>query len=302
MAQEILVDVKNRNTDEGYINLPDGKVWYKICGRDRKERPLVVVHGGGGFSHDYLEPLEELSDQRPVIFYDQHCCGNSERKEDTTNWTLEYLGIEFEQVLKALNFSSYHIFAHSLGASFVVSHLLNTKVDGIVSLVLASPNLSFPRLVADVSRCISLLPQSVRDILKKEQPPDKFDEAPMTFYRSFFCRTDPWPDCLNRSFEKFNIDMFDYMFGAGLFHITGTLKDFDITDRLDAISLPTLLTCGFYDEITPETVRYYHGKIRDSEIAIFSWSSHMPHLEQKDEYMDCIREFLNRHDTNLKAD
>ncbi|MBF0539178.1 MAG: proline iminopeptidase-family hydrolase [Nitrospirae bacterium] len=287
------IKAASENSEEGYISLPVGKIWYKICGRNRKEIPLIVVHGRIGFSCDYLETLEGLSDQRPVIFYDQDCSVNSEGKEDSTRWTIEYLGIEFEQVLKALNFTNYHVFGHSVGASVVVSHLLSTKLDGIVSLVLASPFLSIHRVVEDLNRCISLLPQSVGEVLRSERPPGVLDEAPMAFYKSFFCRRLPWPDCLNRTLEKFNTRIFEYMFGPGLFHIKGVLKDFDVTDRLQALSLPTLLTCGAYDEITPETVRYYHEKIRNSEIAIFNESAHMPHLEQKDEYLDCIRNFLN---------
>ncbi|MBF0564748.1 MAG: proline iminopeptidase-family hydrolase [Nitrospirae bacterium] len=292
----------NNTCKEGYIALTGGKVWYRICGSDKKEVPLVVVHGGPGLSHDYLDTLEELSDERPVIFYDQHCCGNSEKKEDLTNWTLDYLGFELGRVLamaeKTHDSNKYHIFAHSFGASVAVSHILHTKLDGLVSLVLASPSLSIPLLRDDLNRCISLLPQSVRDILKSETPPGKFDEAPMAFYKSFFCRMNPFPDCLNRTLEKINISMFDYMFGPGLFHLTGTLKEFDVTDRLGELSLPTLLTCGVYDEITPDTVKYYHGKIRNSEMAIFNESSHMPHLEQKDEYLNYIRSFLIKHDVN----
>lgn len=289
--------------NEGYIPLSGGKVWYKICGSSEKKAPLVVVHGVPGFSHDYLETLEELSNERPVIFYDQHCCGNSEKTDDSTNWTIDYLGFELQRVvemaMKTLGSNNYHLFAHSFGASIVVSQILHTKLDGLVSIVLASPNLSITRLRDDLNRCISLLPQSVRDVLKSETPPGKFDEAPIAFYKSFFCRSNPWPDCLNRTLGKINESMFDYMFGPGLFHITGTLREFDVTGRLGEIPFPTLLTGGLYDEITPETIQYYHGKIRNSEMAIFNESAHMAHLEQKDEYMNYIRNFISKHDVHL---
>lgn len=288
---------------EGYLSLTGGKVWYKICGSDKKEVPLVVVHGGPGLSHDYLETLEELSDERPVIFYDQYCCGNTEKTDDSTNWTIDYLGFELQRVLemamKTLGSNGYHIFAHSFGATIAVSQILHTKLDGLVSLILSSPSLSVHRLRDDLSRCISLLPQSVGDTLKSELhelPSGRFEEAAMAFNKSFFCRTDPWPDCLYKTFEKFNKSMFDYMVGPSLFHITGTLSELDLTGRLGELAMPTLLTCGVYDQNTPETVKYYHGKIRDSEMAVFNESSHMPHLEQKDEYLHYIRDFLIRHD------
>jgi proline iminopeptidase len=33
--------------------------------------PLITLHGGPGFTHDYLEPLGVLCKERPVVFYDQ---------------------------------------------------------------------------------------------------------------------------------------------------------------------------------------------------------------------------------------
>jgi len=53
---------------EGYIPVTGGNVWYKIVGANRKNIPLLVLHGGPGAPHDYLEPLEALSTERPVIF------------------------------------------------------------------------------------------------------------------------------------------------------------------------------------------------------------------------------------------
>lgn len=59
------------NTREGYIDVPGGKVWYREIGIERKGIPLLALHGGPGAPHDYLEPIEALGDERPVIFYDQ---------------------------------------------------------------------------------------------------------------------------------------------------------------------------------------------------------------------------------------
>jgi pimeloyl-ACP methyl ester carboxylesterase len=62
-------------TTEGYIEVPGGRVWYRIAGTDRPGIPVLCLHGGPGMPHDYLEPLEDLASSRPVIFYDQLGCG-----------------------------------------------------------------------------------------------------------------------------------------------------------------------------------------------------------------------------------
>jgi len=57
--------------DEGYLDVPGRKVWYRAVGDNAEATPLLCLHGGPGFTHYYLEPLEALADRRRVIFYDQ---------------------------------------------------------------------------------------------------------------------------------------------------------------------------------------------------------------------------------------
>ena len=65
--------------EEGYLDVPGGKVWYRAVGDNAEATPLLCLHGGPGFTHYYLEPLEALADRRRVIFYDQLGCGRSDR-------------------------------------------------------------------------------------------------------------------------------------------------------------------------------------------------------------------------------
>jgi len=80
-------------TAEGYIEVPGGRVWYRITGTDRPGIPVLCLHGGPGMPHDYLEPLADLASSRPVIFYDQLGCGRSDRPADDSLWTTDELVI-----------------------------------------------------------------------------------------------------------------------------------------------------------------------------------------------------------------
>ena len=72
-----------------FITLKNGyRIWYKIVGSG-KGIPLLTLHGGPGAGHDYLEPLEALGDDRPVIFYDQLGCGKSDKPRSRALWTIE---------------------------------------------------------------------------------------------------------------------------------------------------------------------------------------------------------------------
>ena len=74
-----------------------GRTWV----RDRRRRggragapgcaPLLLLHGGPGACHDYLESLAAISATgRRVIFYDQQGCGNSDQPDDPARWTVDF--------------------------------------------------------------------------------------------------------------------------------------------------------------------------------------------------------------------
>src|SRR5208282_1866558 len=64
------------------------KVWTKRLGSGPVK--VLLLHGGPGFSHDYLEAMESFLPQAGIemYYYDQLGCGNSDRPEDVSLWTL----------------------------------------------------------------------------------------------------------------------------------------------------------------------------------------------------------------------
>ena len=97
---------------EGFVDVEGGKIWYRIDGEGDKT-PLLLLHGGPGSSSYYLEPLKELSKDRPVIFIDQLGCGRSTRITDTTLMTIEKNVEQLEQVRKALKLERFYLYGHS---------------------------------------------------------------------------------------------------------------------------------------------------------------------------------------------
>ena len=82
------------------------------------------------------------------------------------------------------------------------------------------------------------------------------------------------------------------MNGPSEFHVIGSLKTWDITDRLHEITTPTLLVSGRYDEATPHIVEQIHERIPDSDWTIFEESSHLPHIEEPAAFLECVDAFV----------
>jgi pimeloyl-ACP methyl ester carboxylesterase len=81
--------------------------------------------------------------------------------------------------------------------------------------------------------------------------------------------------------------------------VTGTLKDWDITNRLGEIRVPTLVIGGRYDEATPTITETIHRGIPGSEWVIFEKSAHFPHIEETERYLTVLSQFLNRVEAQL---
>lgn len=287
------------NVREGFIDVPGGRVWFRTVGEGIGKTPLLILHGGPGVPHDYLEPLEAIGDERPVIFYDQLGCGNSDLPGEISLWTLARFVEELQAVRNAFDLQQVHILGQSWGSMLAVEYLLEKRPDGISGLVFSGPCLSVSRFLADQREWLSMMPRDIqRTIEDKERSRDfespAYQEAMMAYYRRHVCRLQPWPDCLNRAMDKFGHSVYRHMWGPSEFTMTGALRDYERMDRLRELKAPILYTCGRYDEATPEATALYHSLSARSEMVIFEDASHSHHLEKTQKYLEVLRDFLDR--------
>jgi L-proline amide hydrolase len=284
---------------EGRVAFRGFSTWYRVVGEgeERGKLPLLCLHGGPGFTHDYLEPLEDMARTgRRVIFYDQLGAGNSDRPSDPEMWTVELFLDELGTIRNELALERVHLFGSSWGGMLAMEYAL-TRPLGLASLVLASSPSSIPLWAEETARLRAELPADVRRTLDEHEQAGTtgdpaYEHATMAFYKLHVCRTDAWPDGLNRSFAKFNPEIYNTMQGPNEFVITGTLKDWEISDRLGEIDVPTLVTSGRYDECTPRLAGVVHRGIRGSKWVVFEQSSHTAFIEERELYMRVLDDFL----------
>ena len=284
---------------EGMIAVPGGRVWYQILGAKRKGVPILTLHGGPGAPHDYLEPLGALSDERSVIFYDQLGCGDSDKPDDKSLWTVKRFVEELAVVRESLALEKVHILGHSWGTMLAVDYMLRKRPKGVVSMVLSGPALSASRWTADTRTYLKRMPKKIQETVSDCEADGAYDspeyqEAMGAFYKKHVCRLDPWPDCVTRAFQKLAQPVYSCMMGPSEFTFTGTLKNYEQVERLKEIKVPVLFTAGQFDEASPRTTKYYQSKLSGSEVHILKGASHMHHIEREEEYLSAVRDFLHR--------
>ena len=76
----------------------------------------------------------------------------------------------------------------------------------------------------------------------------------------------------------------------------GPFMVWSVVDRLGGITVPTLVVAGRHDEATPEVWAPFVERITDVTSHVFAESSHMPHVEEPEEFRRVVGDFLRRHD------
>ena len=281
-------------TTEGMIDVPGGRVWYRSVGEGGV--PLVCLHGGPGMTHDYLTPLEALGDRRQVVLYDQLGSGGSDRPGDLSLWTIERFMAELDAVRDALGLHRIHLFGSSWGGMLAMQYVLDNPRSPD-SLVMAGSPASAPAWNVFCQELLDEMPADERELIERLEAEDKmlepeYEEAMMPFYHRHVCRLDPFPDFVMRSFEHMSTTIYHYMAGPSEFRIIGTLKDWDIMDRLGEITLPTLVTGGEYDECRPSHLREVHKRIPGSRLEIIPDASHLSFAEHPEVFIPIVNDFL----------
>jgi proline-specific peptidase len=283
--------------NEGFISIKSGhRLWYKIVGQG-SAIPLLTLHGGPGAGHDYLEPLEALSSERPVIFYDQLGCGRSDKPDARPMWTIERFADEVDEVRDALGLDRIHLLGHSWGGWLGIEYLLR-QPRGIVSVVLASTSASTPQFSAECDRLISEMPDRMQRALRGHGltgnygHPD-YEEAMMEFYKRHVCRLPEWPDCVLRTIANLEGNqVYETLNGPNEFSTIGNLRYWNRIPDLHRIELPVLLTCGRYDELGETCARTILDRVANGRLHVFERSAHLAHVEEPQAYMECVSAFL----------
>jgi proline-specific peptidase len=293
-ARELFVE------HEGY------RTWVAVVGSEEEERrrgnlPLLLLHGGPGACHDYLESLAALSATgRRVIFYDQQGCGNSDQPDDPARWTVDFYVREIDTVRRALGLERLHILGQSWGGMLLMEYLV-TRPTAVASAIIASSPASMRMWIVETQRLRADLPAEVIEVLDRHEADGTWDDpeyeaAVNVFYERHLCRVVPAPEFDARSFAKLarNPQVYRTMNGPTEFHVVGTLKDWEVLSRLQVVDEPVLLTSGRHDEATPVQKAAIRERLPQAEWVIFEQSGHLSHAEEPDRYMAVVADFLAR--------
>lgn len=262
---------------------------------------IFCLNGGPGLPCDYLREAHSCLVDKGyrVVAFDQLGTGASDRPADPTLWTIERYVEETETVRKALGLGKVHMLGHSWGGWLAIDYAL-TYPENLHTLILEDTVADMPHLISELERLRAALGPETVSMMQKHEAQGTYDHpeylAAVTIlnYRHV-CRLPEWPAPVRRSLDDWNMGPYATMQGPNEFLYIGNLKDWNRIPDLPNMTVPTLITTGEHDELTPACALRMKLAIPDAEIRVFANASHMPFYENPGDYYPALLDFLGRH-------
>ena len=279
-------------------------VYTKRMGNNPKMR-VLLLHGGPGGTHeefgnfDGFLPNEEIE----YIYYDQLDSYYSDKPNDSTLWTTEHYVEEVEQVRKALNLTkdNFYLLGQSWGGILAMEYALKYQ-DNLKGLIISNMMASAPEYTKYANEVLGpqMDPEVLKEIMDMEAKQDfdnpRYSELLMNHYYTEHILRMPiekWPKSVNLLFEHLSPNIYVYMQGHSEFGMTGnaTLKNWDISDRLKEINVPTLMLGGKYDTMDPKYMEWMATEVQNGR-SITTNGSHLSQFDDPETYFSALIKFI----------
>ncbi len=279
--------------EEMFMDINGAKIFTKAAGSGI---PLLILHGGPGLSHDYLEPqlIELLAKDYRLIFFDQRASGRSSGAEDTARITIAQFVEDIESIRKNLSIEKINVLGHSFGGLLAMFYA--TTYPGSVDKLLlldsspASWEPYFPMINKAVSEKATEADKEelakIR-LLRPNVPPATMERYFKIYFRPFFNNSQ-----LTEQLSLGVTTLWVSNYYATYPRIMNNLGHHNILDKLSAIKAPTLIIHGEDSVIPVESARETATRIPDCKLTILKNVGHFPYVEAPDAFAGAVRSFI----------
>lgn len=285
------------------IRTPKGefKVWTKRFGNNPKIK-ILLLHGGPAMTHEYLECFETFFQRQGFEFYEYDQLGSyySDQPKDSSLWTTARFVEEVEQVRQSIgaDSSNFYVFGNSWGGILAMEYALKYQKH-LKGMLVANMVASAPEYgkYADEVLAKQMKPKVLSEIkaieAKKDFNNPRYMELLLpNFYHEHLCRLKEWPDGVNRAFKHVNSEIYTMMQGPSEFGISGRLAKWDIRNRLQELTIPTLMVGAKYDTMDPKAMEAQSKLVKKGRFLYCPDGSHLAMWDDQKIFMGGVIKFI----------
>lgn len=266
---------------------------------------LLLLHGGPGMTHEYLESFEDYlpNDGIEIYFYDQLGSYFSDQPDDPSLWNVDRFREEVEEVRQKLELDDFYLLGSSWGGFLAIEYAIKYQAS-IKGLILSNTTASIASYTAYINELRDQLPKEV--IQQLEAFEKKGDYSHPEYNRlldehlnnKHICRLNPWPDAAKRGFGNLNTQVYETLHGPNEFLVSGNYKEWNRWDDLKSIHVPTLVLGAKHDSMSLKDQEEMGNRIPNAEVAICENGSHLSMWDDPDNYFTFIKNFIHQVETN----
>ena len=290
--------------EDGIFKRDKYEVFYRLVGDFKEDSiPLVILHGGPGGNFSSYEVLYKLADKGiHLLLYNQHGSYKStiyNEKDYDELFTIESYMEELEAILAYLNIKKYHLLGHSWGGMLALQYILDKKDKNMQSLILFSTLPSSKLWGIENLRLIRYYPKKTREEIIKNKDDGSYTSLLLKRGIKKFMKEHNGDKSrrvyINKEKKvKFLGKSYQHMWGKSEIVSDGTLKDWDVTDRLKEIKIRTLIISGQEDESTPYINKVMNDEIPNSKWVLLRDSQHCGYVQEPELVINTLINWIKK--------
>jgi len=289
------------------IDTPAGafRVWVKRTGNNPRLK-VLLLHGGPGSTHEYLEACDSFLPGAGIeyYYYDQLGSGRSDQPDEPSLWDVDRFVAEVEQVRQALDLGpdNFVLFGHSWGGVLAIEYALKYQ-QHVRALVISNMMSSVPAYNAYAERV--LMPAMDQDKLGEIKALEAAGQIEDPRYMALLMEQhyvhhvlrmprDSWPESASRGLAHINPAIYVRMQGPSELGISSdaTLADWDRTEDLATITVPTLVIGARHDTMDPAFMAMMAGRLPAGKYLYCPDGSHLAMYDDQRTYFSGLIAFL----------
>ncbi len=285
---------------ERYLTLGAARLYVREIGRGE---PIIVLHGGPDFDHEYLLPeMDGLADSFRLVYYDQRGRGRSFAGGAADEVDLEGEIDDLDAIRASLGFETVTLLGHSWGALLAMEYATR-RPDRVARLILMN--------TAPASHDGML---AFREDLRQRRTPEQSERmaalrsdpryragdvaTDLERYRIHFASTVGRADQLDRVIGRLRSSFTSEGIVTArsiedrLYAQTWDAEDYDLIARLRRLRIPTLFLHGDRDFVPLDVAREAADAIRGSRVVVLADCGHFAYLEQPARVRAAVAELM----------
>ena len=269
---------------ELFIPVDQGKLFCRVFG-NKKNTPIIVMHGGPGLGQSYLLPqMSEIGKFSFAIFYDQRGTGKSTSDDAWQSDPFKAYVRDVDQLRETFGFKKISLLAHSWGGMLASFYVLAypEQVDKVIYVnPVPMSSGKYLAFVKHRSQIVDLHKDELTSIKESKAFTEGDPETVEKFYRIYFRNYFAKPELSNQltltmdsraaihNFQIYNF-FYDYV----------TKNPFDLYEKLTALNKPSLIVACDKDIIPFNYMEDLHRSIHSSKLSLIKNSGHFPYIDQ----------------------